>query len=63
MTNNPIRIKTKGEGYQVYTLYCEGKWITVMSSDEFGTRSCDAANLFEAGQNHLQVCQNYAQLD
>lgn len=48
-----LRIKTKiGEG-KVYTLFFNGKWITMLSYPGKQTNSTDADNLREAGENHL----------
>lgn len=51
-----LRIKTRiGEG-KVYTLFFNGKWITMLSYPGKQTNSTDADNLREAGENHLAYC-------
>lgn len=48
-----IRIRTRiGEG-RVFTLFFNGKWVTMLSYPGKKTNSTDADNLREAGENHL----------
>jgi len=47
-----IRIKTMIGELRVYTLFFNGKWITLYNG--WGD-SLDATNLYDAGQNHLRA--------
>jgi hypothetical protein len=47
-----IRIRTKfDEKHRVYTLFHAGKWVTMAT----GMETKDAATLYDAGLNHLQL--------
>lgn len=60
-----IRIKTENEKGRVFTTYLPStnKWYSLFTAHSainvHGTnkKSLEASNLFEAGQNHLELCK------
>lgn len=53
---NPIRIRTRLDGGSVYTLYWNGKWVTLPRVGEKPLESTDADNMQIGGGNHLDAC-------
>jgi hypothetical protein len=52
-----IRIRTRlsGEGNHVFTIWFNGKWITLATQGGKMVESYNSTSLMEAGQNHLQA--------
>lgn len=49
-----IRMRTTFGDKRVFTLFFNGKWVTMAT----GMQTIDAASLLEAGQNHLTYALN-----
>lgn len=62
MMKSNIRIKTQTDKGMVHTMYHNDKWYSfahLNSSLNVGARrkALEGSNLFEAGQNHLELCK------